>query len=162
MIGHDKLDSWVQDDLRQADISLRLKESCKKFTSHAKNTILGSIMSADRTTQIRTHSRNKINYLVWGVRRELTLRGEIEDALEWWNQMSSDIFSMLNNSNDQALHRHKLDATSKNILTARSTLQSNLSVMYIIQISLEHTQHKSYGKIAIVSTNSSRTAVLDS
>ena len=119
-----------QDDLRQADLSLRLKESCKKFTSHAKNTILGSIMSADRTTQIHTHSQNKINYLVWGVRRELTLRGEIGDALEWWNQMSSDIFSMVNNSNDQALHHNKLDATSKNLLTARSTLQSNLSVIY--------------------------------
>ncbi|KAL3808013.1 hypothetical protein ACHAXA_004966 [Cyclostephanos tholiformis] len=119
-----------QDDLsRQSDLLLRLKQLYENFSSSAKNCIIDSIRGADRTTLMHMHSQNKLNNLVWGVRRELTLRGEIESALEWWNEISVDIFLLFNESNYQALDNNKLDATSKNILTACSTLQNYLSVI---------------------------------
>ncbi|KAL3779286.1 hypothetical protein ACHAW5_003294 [Stephanodiscus triporus] len=130
-----------QDDLsRQAgflsrqevDLSLRLKQLYKNFSSHAKNCIINSIGGADVTNNFHSQSQNKIHTLVWGVRRELAVRGEFQGALEWWNEISVDLFSALNKSIDHALDHEKSDATSKNIMKACSSLQSNLSIISAI------------------------------
>ena len=80
-----------QDDLSQ-HLSLRLEQLYKNFTAHAKNCIIKSIEGGNTAN---TNLHNKINNLVWGVRRQLTLRRDAEGALEWWNEISR---SLLKNS----------------------------------------------------------------
>jgi hypothetical protein len=76
---------------------LRLEQLYKNFTAHAKNCIIKSI---DGGNTANTNLHNKINNLVWGVRRQLTLRRDAEGALLWWNEIS---LSLLKKFNYQAL-----------------------------------------------------------
>ena len=73
-----------QDDLSQ-HLSLMLEQLYKNFTTHAKNCIIKSIEGGNTAN---TNLHNKFNNLVWGVRRQLTLRRDAEGALEWWNEIS--------------------------------------------------------------------------
>jgi hypothetical protein len=114
-----------QDDLSQ-HLSLRLEQLYKNFTAHAKNCIIKSIEGGNSAN---TNLHNKINNLVWGVRRQLTLRRDAEGALGWWNEIS---LSLLKKSNYQALDHKESDVTSLNILKACSALQSNLSAISAI------------------------------
>ena len=114
-----------QDDLSQ-HLSLRLEQLYKNFTAHAKNCIIKSIEGGNTAN---TNLHNKINNLVWGVQRQLTLRRDAEGALEWWNEIS---LSLLKKSNYQALDHNESDVTSLNILKACSALQSNLSAISAI------------------------------
>jgi hypothetical protein len=65
-----------QNDLSQRpDLTLRLEQLYKNFSAHAKNCIINSIEGGN-TAKKNLHF--KINNLVWGVRRKLTLPGDAE------------------------------------------------------------------------------------
>jgi hypothetical protein len=77
--------------VRKDDLMLQTKQFYNTFSSCAKSCILSSLHANDEF-------KRNINYLVRFVRRDLSLRGGTDIALEWWNEISVDVLTLLKNS----------------------------------------------------------------
>lgn len=84
--------------LRPDDVLLQTKQLHSNFSSCAKSCILSTIHSNSQTTQSYDECRKNINYLLRFVQRELALRGGTDVALEWWNEISVDVLTLLKNT----------------------------------------------------------------
>jgi hypothetical protein len=84
--------------LRPDDVLLQTKQLQSNFSSCAKSCILSTLHSNSQTTQSYDEFRKNINHLIRFVQRELALRGGTDVALEWWNEISVDVLTLLKNT----------------------------------------------------------------
>ena len=113
-----------------------------KYSSQAKACITGTF-DCFNDNGPEEESRANFNDLIRFVRRNLSLVGqETEAGLAWWNQMSRDLLSLLNENGFKDDKSRGRKPKGKNISKALSTLQSNLSA--ISAISTHSNRKNSY------------------
>ena len=82
--------------VRQDELLLQTKQLHTNFSSCAKSCIMSSLHTKSKSQSL-DELRCNINYLVRFVKRELSLRGGTDIALEWWNEISVSVADLLKN-----------------------------------------------------------------
>jgi len=79
-----------------------------------------------------SHDSVKFNTLARSVRRDLSFHGEAGIGLTWWNEITNDLYSLLEESAEHAVHttvRKKAGSRQSDIAALFSTLQHDLSAI---------------------------------
>ncbi|KAL7532100.1 hypothetical protein ACHAXR_004433 [Thalassiosira sp. AJA248-18] len=121
---------------RHDNSSLQLKQLYSDFSSQAKNCIINTFECF--SVEKNKHAQENLtgfNNLIRFVRRDLSFHVEADIGLAWWNEISADLFSLLEKSKDRTLEQNKSKRTTRNIARAFSALQDNLSAISAISTS---------------------------
>jgi len=116
---------------RKDDFSLQLKELYNNFSSQAKSCIIQTYSCFIAKEPANSQKKTLTNFedLVRFVRRELSTHREADVGLAWWNEISADLFSLLNKNSEQDDSNKSKRFASNNIAKAFLTLQNNLSAI---------------------------------
>ncbi|KAL7454548.1 hypothetical protein ACHAWC_006184 [Mediolabrus comicus] len=113
-----------------------LKQRYKSFSSCVKQCIISSFDCLNikaKNTSPEEDSIKKFDLLARGVKRDLSFHGDAEIGLTWWNEISTDLYTLLEESVDQTAHISDGNRPGSrrhgDIASVFSTLESHLSAI---------------------------------
>jgi len=109
-----------------------LKQRYNSFSSCVKQCIISSFGCLNIKTKKSSQDSVKFNTLARSVRRDLSFNGEAGIGLTWWNEITHDLYALLEESAEQAVHsttRKKAGSRQSDIAAVFSTLQHDLSAI---------------------------------
>ena len=113
---------------------LQLKHLYNSFSSRAKDCIANTFECNTQQSKLNHSpgdSQKDVNDLIRFVRIELSHYREADVGLVWWNEVSSDLISLMEKSNEKAsgLDDKKSKSVSKNIAKKNFNLRNKLSAI---------------------------------
>lgn len=109
-----------------------LKQRYNSFSSCAKQCIISSFGCLNAKTKNSSQDLIKFNMLSRSVRRDLSFHGEAGIGLTWWNDITNDLFALIEESAQQTNHNaasKKAGSRQSDIAAVFSTLQHDLSAI---------------------------------
>mmetsp|Transcript_35401 Transcript_35401/g.72342 ORF Transcript_35401/g.72342 Transcript_35401/m.72342 type:complete len:1457 (+) Transcript_35401:98-4468(+) len=118
-----------QNNVQDKDL---LKQRYNSFSSCAKQCIISSFGCLNVNAKKSSQDSAKFNTLARSVRRDLSFHGEAGIGLTWWNEITNDLYALIEESADQAVHSatsKKAGSRQSDIAAVFSTLQNDLSAI---------------------------------
>lgn len=109
-----------------------LKQLYNSFSSCAKQCIISSFGCFNAKAKNSSQDLIKFNILSRSVRRDLSFHGEADIGLTWWNEITNDLFALIEESAQQTDHNtasKKARSRQSDIAAVFSTLQHDLSAI---------------------------------
>ena len=108
-----------------------LKQHYTSFSSCVKQCIISSFGCLDITAKKSPQDSAKFNTLARSVKRDLSFHGAAVIGLTWWNEITNDLYALLEESAEQDVHStaRKKAGSQSDIAAVFSVLQHDLSVI---------------------------------